>query len=712
MTPAGLVTKDEGSRRHALWRRWSRGPMLAVMAVLATLAPASSASATHQPPTGAVALPAPPAVLDFRGGANAFNGTHWGGHAGFDGTCEGTIRQALGLLDARGEAIPVPAAQRIMVGGNVVGIRNAAGTYRAYNLDVTTFATAFGALQANDSLYSCAHGARAANGAKGGVLLLDSGTRFDGFASATFMNGTDASPAPAYAALAAPPGNVNAHLHHCMSGADPDGAANVMHSVAETLDVIPNVTIAHAHPNLARSTYRIASEDGPAPGANTVAQRNATLPAAQAAIRQAAFPGRYAAGQAAIDAALPPVNGQQQLLLHITYADTGDTGDPPGEQNDLGCAVEEDVFRGSRGVLTLETPFGPQVITLDGTATHHVDFDTLRDSDSDSREQVETDMAELDLSGTGPTGPVVVRLRDPGKSPFQRSKGEHEEASNQMSGRLDVPPFAPSGTADSFFDVFFEIQFQSPPPGCSALMHNEQGLVINGQLRRKPPDEDDFYDGPGTVPLYDESGNPTGCSGRLRHTPYPNRPPTFELVGNRTETTTCNGTSTNVVAAMTGIAQDEGTGLASIVLNPASQNVTLHVPPFSPGTQDPVIVTANKIDKCKPARVDLTVTDRHGKTTRADPMDVTLLVRRDGRPLRVVLTDIPQAESKIELMNGDPGLSKVLITVNKKQFALRRLQNGERRTLDVARAMRARGNTITFRPRGRPGASAIAIVHD
>jgi len=63
-------------------------------------------------------------------------------------------------------------------------------------------------------------------------------------------------------------------------------------------------------------------------------------------------------------------------------------------------------------------------------------------------------------------------------------------------------------------------------------------------------------------------------------------------------------------------------------------------------------------------------------------------------------------------MNGDPGLSKVLITVNKKQFALRGSRTASVAPSTSRGPCARRGNTITFRPRGRPGASAIAIAHD
>lgn len=70
-------------------------------------------------------------------------------------------------------------------------------------------------------------------------------------------------------------------------------------------------------------------------------------------------------------------------------------------------------------------------------------------SDDDKLDDVPTELVRLSLTGRHPTlGNIELRLRE-GFS----STGTLEETENQVSGRLDIPPFAPKGTADSFFDV-------------------------------------------------------------------------------------------------------------------------------------------------------------------------------------------------------------------------------------------------------------------
>lgn len=342
---------------------------------------ASAQGDTHDPPDDDVPLPAAPAVLTFRGGAAAFNGTHWGGAPpdGNDG-CEGTIRQALGLLDAKGSPIsPVPGGQRISLcaagsGANVGGVcaNDAAcdddppcnggeadcqnkcvvsglsgNNYRAFNIDVATFRAAFGQLAANENLYMCGHGPVPPNG---GRIQLEGGVNFDGFVAPGFAMGTNASPDAPYPGLAAPPGAVTAHIHHCYSGRDPGGAA--VHAVSATLDAIAGVTVAISHMKPAQvgahATFdelcdagsganeggvcandAACDDDPPCMGGEadcedkckaTVAQANAAIAAINGSRwQQTRFPMKYSKAQGVV----PVVGGVPVIQFHLTYGDEG-----------------------------------------------------------------------------------------------------------------------------------------------------------------------------------------------------------------------------------------------------------------------------------------------------------------------------------------------------------------------------------------------------
>jgi len=126
---------------------------------------------------------------------------------------------------------------------------------------------------------------------------------------------------------------------------------------------------------------------------------------------------------------------------------------------------------------------------------------SANDDDNDGRDEVDTEMAALDLSGRGPTlGPVNMRLR-----PGIRSLGEIEENANNNPGKLDIPPFTPTGSADSFFDIFFEVEFGG------YVFHNASPLRWYDVINHKPP-QNASYESFDTIPLVDNNGNPTGFS--------------------------------------------------------------------------------------------------------------------------------------------------------------------------------------------------------
>ncbi|MBN2473844.1 MAG: PKD domain-containing protein, partial [Pirellulales bacterium] len=180
--------------------------------------------------------------------------------------------------------------------------------------------------------------------------------------------------------------------------------------------------------------------------------------------------------------------------------------------------VEVDRFDYSIGQLELVTPLGVETIAVSGPATAHVYFEgpvqgVAYDDDGDGRDDVQTEMVALQLSGVSPTlGPVQVRL-----NPGFASLGEIEERSNAMANVLDLPPFAVAGTADSFFDLFFEIEvggqsfYTAEPKRMSSVIHH------------KPPGPGDVYENVEQIPLLDANGQPVPgyYLGATRHAPRP-----------------------------------------------------------------------------------------------------------------------------------------------------------------------------------------------
>ncbi len=184
--------------------------------------------------------------------------------------------------------------------------------------------------------------------------------------------------------------------------------------------------------------------------------------------------------------------------------------------------IEHDDFSSSTATVELIGLLNESV-SLSGPTKVDV---TLKPADTNNNglEQVPTEMVALSLSGSSSVGPLTVNLRPETASPFMRTLGEIEENANTMAGRLDLPPFAPSGTASSFFDVFFEVDI----PSMGMILHNRQPKHMQGVITRKPPGPGDYYFSPDIIQLYDQNDVPVPLYlGQTRHIPVP--PDTIEV---------------------------------------------------------------------------------------------------------------------------------------------------------------------------------------
>lgn len=197
---------------------------------------------------------------------------------------------------------------------------------------------------------------------------------------------------------------------------------------------------------------------------------------------------------------LPDVN--VPIALHKGWGRSGEVEDFDFK--------EVDPMPTTTAQVTLATAFGPSQLTLSGPASVVVDLLTLEDSDGDGLEEHPSEMVLLELTGEDPVlGTVNLRLRDPSKSPFQRSEGRIEENVNANPGTLDLPPFAATGTAQSTFDVYFEVELED----FGITLHNEEPKEMETTITCKPPcRRDPPYTDPDPVVLYDEQGAPTGVS--------------------------------------------------------------------------------------------------------------------------------------------------------------------------------------------------------
>ena len=174
--------------------------------------------------------------------------------------------------------------------------------------------------------------------------------------------------------------------------------------------------------------------------------------------------------------------------------------------------VEVDYFPDTVGLVWLVGgPLGPAPVpfTLRGPTEVHVLFEYLtegdaHDNDGNGLDEVEAYLVSMNLTD----GDVTLRIRGLSASPFAWSGGLIEELANNIPGRLDLDPFH-QGDADSFFDVFFEIEL----PG-GTILHNEQPVRMAATISEKPPLARYVAVLPqsGPVELLDENNDPTGIS--------------------------------------------------------------------------------------------------------------------------------------------------------------------------------------------------------
>lgn len=155
--------------------------------------------------------------------------------------------------------------------------------------------------------------------------------------------------------------------------------------------------------------------------------------------------------------------------------------------------------------------------------------------------------------------------------------------------------------------------------------------------------------------------------------------------------------------------QDTGTGLAEILVT-RSENADTVVPPFTVGTNDPVVLSATKIDQTQRARVEARVTDLAGNVALCDPI-LVLVSRGDNTPVVQTHADVPFEEDTVTITNGTPGLNSVEVIVNGKKFKAH-LKDGEEETLDISSALHAGDNTVTLRGLGKKGGSANVMIWD
>jgi len=181
----------------------------------------------------------------------------------------------------------------------------------------------------------------------------------------------------------------------------------------------------------------------------------------------------------------------------------------------------------------------------------------------------------------------------------------------------------------------------------------------------------------------------------------------FDFAGSTCPAQVIAGPPTQLVVTVSDI----DTGIASIVVT-QSDNADTPVPPFTVGTTDPVTITATKINQSQPAHVTIQVTDLAGNLVTCDPI-ITLVQRTVNGDPQVTKARVGQSEDKALIMNGTPGLRKIIVMVNGVQFAANGLKNGENRTIDISSALHpGANNRVIVKGHGPKDSTAMVVVSD
>jgi hypothetical protein len=106
------------------------------------------------------------------------------------------------------------------------------------------------------------------------------------------------------------------------------------------------------------------------------------------------------------------------------------------------------------------------------------------------------------------------------------------------------------------------------------------------------------------------------------------------------------------------------------------------------------------------------VTDQAGNSVVCDPIQ-TMLVRDPNQQESQTFREVPQAESRITIMNGTPGLRNVEAWVNGVKYKVRDLKDGESAVIDIASALHAGdNNVVTLKGKGKKGSTADILIWD
>jgi hypothetical protein len=315
---------------------------------------------------------------------------------------------------------------------------------------------------------------------------------------------------------------------------------------------------------------------------------------------------------------------------------------------------------------------------------------SANDDDGDDLDEVQAEIVALNLTGSSSFGDVNMHLH-----PSLSALGEMGETVNTTTGILDITPFSTggTGTADSFFDIYFEIEVDG------TTLRTEEPIRWTSLITHKPPAPVDIYESLEQVELVDDAGHSTGILltaasyqpsfniVEIDQFEYSSGQIELQLPDGSSERISLGGTSTMAVyfeGTTEGLANDDDddgldevpTEIVALNLTGSSSfgNVNMHLHPLvlASGEMEEASNTTTGI-------LDITPFDSGGTWTVDSFFDVYFEIEIGGMTLRTeepirwisdithkppAPNDIYQSQEQVELFDEAGNFTGLLLTAN------------------------------------------------
>lgn len=156
--------------------------------------------------------------------------------------------------------------------------------------------------------------------------------------------------------------------------------------------------------------------------------------------------------------------------------------------------------------------------------------------------------------------------------------------------------------------------------------------------------------------------------------------------------------------------EDPGTGLTMLETG-GGEGAQISGAEVEPRTKDPVLFTVAPERVNVPFRAEATAIDAAGNCRHCLVIGSAVRTSRSRAVVTQTFRNVPPSHGEVLLLNGTPGAWLVQVTANRRSFRTV-LQDGQRRTLDIAAGLTKPQNTVSIRVLGRPGSGVNVLLQE